>query len=175
MIKVLRITAALISQAVRIHHLVEGERQRLVEENTQLREELRERYEFSNIVGNSGTMRRVYEQVAQVVGTGATVMIRGESGTGKELIAHALHHHSPRAAKPFIRVNCAAVPETLVETELFGYRKGAFSGANEDRPGLIRSARAADEFKIGLFYAQSGPASLFGPTQLALPPPAAWI
>ena len=101
MVKVLRITAALISQAVRIHRLVEGERQRLVEENTQLREELRERYEFSNIVGNSGPMRHVYEQVAQVVGTGATVMIRGESGTGKELIAHALHHHSPRAGKPF--------------------------------------------------------------------------
>jgi Nif-specific regulatory protein len=140
MIKVLRITAALISQAVRIHHLVEGERQRLVEENTQLREELRERYEFSNIVGNSGTMRRVYEQVAQVVGTGATVMIRGESGTGKELIAHALHHHSPRAGKPFVRVNCAALPETLVETELFGHERGAFTGAQARRKGKFEQA-----------------------------------
>ena len=129
MIKVLRITAALISQAVRIHHLVEGERQRLVEENTQLREELRERYEFPNIVGNSGTMRQVYEQVAQVVGTGATVLIRGESGTGKELVAHALHHHSPRAGKPFVKVNCAALPETLLESELFGHERGAFTGA----------------------------------------------
>ncbi|MBA3497004.1 MAG: sigma 54-interacting transcriptional regulator, partial [Gemmatimonadales bacterium] len=115
MIKVLRISAAMVSQAVRIHRLVEGERQGLAEENTQLREELRERYEFTNIIGNSGPMQRVYEQVAQVVGTGATVMIRGESGTGKELIAHALHHHSPRAGKPFVRVNCAALPETLVE------------------------------------------------------------
>ncbi len=140
MIKVLRITAALISQAVRIHHLVEGERQRLVEENTQLREELRERYEFANIVGNSGTMRRVYEQVAQVVGTGATVMIRGESGTGKELIAHALHHHSPRAGKPFVRVNCAALPETLVETELFGHERGAFTGAQARRKGKFEQA-----------------------------------
>jgi Nif-specific regulatory protein len=140
MIKVLRITAALISQAVRIHHLVEGERQRLVEENTQLRKELRERYEFSNIVGNSGTMRRVYEQVAQVVGTGATVMIRGESGTGKELIAHALHHHSPRAGKAFIRVNCAALPETLVETELFGHERGAFTGAQARRKGKFEQA-----------------------------------
>jgi Nif-specific regulatory protein len=140
MIKVLRITAALISQAVRIHHLVEGERQRLVEENTQLREELRERYEFSNIVGNSGTMRRVYEQVAQVVGTGATVMIRGESGTGKELIAHALHHHSPRAGKPFVRINCAALPETLVETELFGHERGAFTGAQARRKGKFEQA-----------------------------------
>jgi len=140
MIKVLRIAAALVSQAVRIHHLVEGERQRLVEENTQLREELRERYEFSNIVGNSGTMRRVYEQVAQVVGTGATVMIRGESGTGKELIAHALHHHSPRAGKAFVRVNCAALPETLVETELFGHERGAFTGAQARRKGKFEQA-----------------------------------
>jgi Nif-specific regulatory protein len=140
MIKVLRITAAMISQAVRIHRLVEGERQRLVEENSQLREELRERYEFTNIVGNSGPMRRVYEQVHQVVGTTATVMIRGESGTGKELIAHALHHHSPRAGKPFIRVNCAALPETLVEAELFGHERGAFTGAQARRKGKFEQA-----------------------------------
>jgi Nif-specific regulatory protein len=140
MIKVLRITAAMISQAVRIHRLAEGERQRLVEENSQLREELRERYEFANIVGNSGPMRRVYEQVHQVVGTTATVMIRGESGTGKELIAHALHHHSPRAGKPFIRVNCAALPETLVEAELFGHERGAFTGAQARRKGKFEQA-----------------------------------
>ena len=140
MIKVLRITAAMVSQAVRIHRLVEGERQRLVEENTQLREELRERYEFVNIVGNSGPMRRVYEQVHQVVGTTATVMIRGESGTGKELIAHALHHHSPRAGKPFVRVNCAALPETLVEAELFGHERGAFTGAQARRKGKFEQA-----------------------------------
>jgi Nif-specific regulatory protein len=140
MVKVLRITAGMVSQAVRIHRLVEGERQRLVEENTQLREELRERYEFVNIVGNSGPMRRVYEQVHQVVGTAATVMIRGESGTGKELIAHALHHHSPRAEKPFVRVNCAALPETLVETELFGHERGAFTGAQARRKGKFEQA-----------------------------------
>ncbi|MDQ3137388.1 MAG: sigma 54-interacting transcriptional regulator [Gemmatimonadota bacterium] len=140
MIKVLRISAAMVSQAVRIHRLVEGERQRLAEENTQLREELRERYEFTNIIGNSGPMQRVYEQVAQVVGTGATVMIRGESGTGKELIAHALHHHSPRAGKPFVRVNCAALPETLVETELFGHERGAFTGAQARRQGKFEQA-----------------------------------
>ena len=140
MVKVLRITAAMVSQAVRIHRLIEGERQRLVEENTQLREELRERYELTSIVGNSGPMRRVYEQVAQVVGTGATVMIRGESGTGKELVAHALHHHSPRAGKPFVRVNCAALPETLVETELFGHERGAFTGAQARRKGKFEQA-----------------------------------
>ena len=125
MVKVLRIAAGMISQALRIQQLVGQERERLVEENTQLRQELQERYEFTNLIGNSGPMRRVYEQVAQVVGTGATVLIRGESGTGKELIAHALHHHSPRAGRPFVRVNCAALPETLVESELFGYERGA--------------------------------------------------
>jgi Nif-specific regulatory protein len=146
MIKVLRITAAMVSQAVLIHRLVEGERQRLVEENSQLREELRERYEFVNVVGNSGPMRRVYEQVNQVVGTTATVMIRGESGTGKELIAHALHHHSPRAGKPFIRVNCAALPETLVEAELFGHERGAFTGAQARRKGKFEQADSGTLF-----------------------------
>jgi len=140
MVKVLRIAAAMISQGLRIQRLIDLERQRLVEENTQLREELRERYEFNNIVGNSGPMRQVYEQVAQVVGTTATVLVRGESGTGKELIAHALHHHSPRAGKPFVRVNCAALPETLVESELFGYERGAFTGAHARRKGRFEQA-----------------------------------
>jgi Nif-specific regulatory protein len=140
MVKVLRIAAGMISQALRIQRLVDVERQRLVEENTQLRQELQERYEFTNIVGNSGPMRRVYEQVAQVVGTNTTVLIRGESGTGKELIAHALHHHSPRAGKPFVRVNCAALPETLVESELFGYERGAFTGAQARRKGRFELA-----------------------------------
>ena len=140
MVKVLRIAAAMVSQAVRIHGLVEGERQRLVEENTQLREELRERYEFTNIVGNSGPMRRVYEQVPRSWAPTATVMIRGESGTGKELVAHALHHHSPRAGKPFVRVNCAALPETLLESELFGHERGAFTGAQARRKGQFEQA-----------------------------------
>jgi Nif-specific regulatory protein len=78
--------------------------------------------------------------VAQVVGTSATVLIRGESGTGKELIAHALHHHSPRAERPFVRVNCAALPETLVESELFGYERGAFTGAQARRKGRFELA-----------------------------------
>ncbi len=136
----LRITGGMIAQALRIQRLIDVERRQLVEENTQLREELRERYEFTHIIGNSGPMRRVFEQVHQVVGTSATVLIRGESGTGKELIAHALHHHSPRAGKPFVRVNCAALPETLVESELFGYERGAFTGAQARRKGRFELA-----------------------------------
>ncbi len=140
MLKAMRITAAMISQALRIQRLIGMERKQLVEENTQLRQELRERYELTHLIGKSGPMRRVYEQVAQVVGTAATVLIRGESGTGKELIAHALHHRSPRAGKPFIRVNCAALPETLVESELFGYERGAFTGAQHRRKGRFELA-----------------------------------
>jgi Nif-specific regulatory protein len=139
-IKALRIAGAMISQALRIQQLIDLERRKLVEENTQLRQELRERYEFTHLLGNSGPMRRVFEQIAQVVGTGATVLVRGESGTGKELIAHALHHHSPRAGKPFVAVNCAALPETLVESELFGYERGAFTGAQARRKGRFELA-----------------------------------
>ncbi len=140
LLKALRITAAMISQALRIQGLVNQDRRRLLEENTQLRQELRERYDFTSLVGNCGPMRRVYEQVEQVAGTSATVLIRGESGTGKELIAHAVHHHSPREGKPFVRVNCAALPETLVESELFGYERGAFTGAQARRKGRFELA-----------------------------------
>lgn len=85
----------------------------------------REKYDFSHIVGNSSAMRRVYDQVTHVARSNATVLLRGESGTGKELIANAIHYNSLRAKKPFIKINCAALPETLIETELFGYKKGA--------------------------------------------------
>jgi Nif-specific regulatory protein len=139
-VQALRIAAGMIAQALRIQRLIDLERRKLVEENTQLRQELRERYEFTHLIGNSGPMRQVFEQVGQVVGTTATVLLRGESGTGKELIAHALHQHSPRAGKPFIRVNCAALPETLVESELFGYERGAFTGAQARRKGRFELA-----------------------------------
>ncbi len=136
----LRVVAAIIAQALRVERLVEAETQRLLEENTHLREELRERYDFSNMVGNSGRMRQVYEQIAQVAGTATTVLIRGESGTGKELIAHALHYNSPRARKPFLKVSCAALPDTLIESELFGYEKGAFTGAQARKKGRFELA-----------------------------------
>jgi Nif-specific regulatory protein len=139
-VKFLRVIAGLIGQAVRVERLVEAETQRLVAENTHLREELRERYDFSNMVGGSGSMRGVYEQIAQVAGTNTSVLIRGESGTGKELIAHAIHYNSPRAKKPFVKVSCAALPDTLIESELFGYEKGAFTGAQARKLGRFELA-----------------------------------
>src|SRR5690606_13139990 len=97
LVRLLRLVALMVGQAVRVERLVDAERQRLIDENAHLREELRERYDFSRIVGTSGPMRQVYEQIARVAGTNTTVLIRGESGTGKELIAHAIHYSSPRA------------------------------------------------------------------------------
>ena len=136
----------MIGQAIKVHRLIEAEKRRLVEENTQLREELRERYDFSNIVGSSNAMRQVYEQVSQVARTNTTVLIRGESGTGKELIAHAIHYNSLRAKKPFVKVSCAALPETLIESELFGYEKGAFTGAQARKKGRFELAEGGTLF-----------------------------
>jgi len=131
---------------VKIHRLIDADKRRLVDENTHLRQELRERYDFSNIVGSSGPMRQIFEQVAQVAGTNTTVLVRGESGTGKELIAHALHYNSLRAAKPFVRVSCAALPESLIESELFGYEKGAFTGAEARKKGRFELAEGGTLF-----------------------------
>jgi Nif-specific regulatory protein len=146
LLKFLRVVASMISQAVRIHRLVEAERQRLVTENAQLRQELLQRYDFSDMVGASGPMRQLYEEMARVAGTSTTVLIRGESGTGKELIAQAIHYHSPRAKKPLIKVNCAALPETLVESELFGHEKGAFTGAQSRKKGRFELAHGGTIF-----------------------------
>ena len=145
-VKFLRVIASMIGQAVRVERLVHAETQRLVAENIHLREELRERYDFSNMVGSSGNMRQVYEQVAQVAGTNTSVLIRGESGTGKELIAHAIHYNSPRANKPFVKVSCAALPDTLIESELFGYEKGAFTGAQARKLGRFELAEGGTLF-----------------------------
>jgi Nif-specific regulatory protein len=131
----LQVVTSMIAQAINISHLAEAERERLRDENRHLREELQERYDFSHIIGNSSRMRQVYEQITQVASTNTTVLIRGESGTGKELIAHAIHYNSPRSHKPFVKVSCAALPETLVEAELFGYEKGAFTGAQTRKQG----------------------------------------
>ncbi|HEX8921480.1 MAG TPA: sigma 54-interacting transcriptional regulator, partial [Pyrinomonadaceae bacterium] len=140
------IIATMLAQAIKVDHLTGAEKQRLLDENIHLKQELRERYDFSHIIGNSGPLRQVYEQVTQVARTNTTVLLRGESGTGKELIAHAIHYNSLRASKPFIKVSCAALPETLIESELFGYEKGAFTGAQARKKGRFELAEGGTLF-----------------------------
>jgi Nif-specific regulatory protein len=145
-VKFMGVVASMIAQAIKIQRAVEDERRRLLAENTHLRQELKERYDFSNIIGTSGPVREMYEQVAQVAKTNTTVLIRGESGTGKELIAHAIHYNSLRSKKPFVKVSCAALPESLIESELFGYEKGAFTGAQTRKKGRFDMAEGGTLF-----------------------------
>jgi len=126
-------------EKVREHH-------RLVLENRDLREELGERHRIEGIIGESGRMLEVFSLVRRVAPSEATVLIRGESGTGKELIAKAIHFASPRASGPLVKVNCAALPETLLESELFGHEKGAFTGAFVTRKGRFEVASGGTIF-----------------------------
>ncbi len=112
----------------------------LSDENRSLRQELQERYEFHNIIGRSRNMQEVFRMIEKVAPSESTVIIYGESGTGKELVARALHCHSKRKDKKFLAVNCAAIPDTLLESEMFGYEKGAFTGANTQKKGLFEEA-----------------------------------
>jgi DNA-binding NtrC family response regulator len=116
------------------------EQKTLQEELKRLRTEVQARNRFQNIIGQSSAMQSIFETIAQVSDLPANILIEGESGTGKELIARAIHSDSSRATGPFIPVNCAAIPETLLESELFGYVRGAFTDARRDRPGLFREA-----------------------------------
>ena len=128
----------------RVHRV--GERQRLVAENRELREALAERHRVEGIIGDSGRMQEVLSLVRRVAPSDATVLIRGESGTGKELIARALHYASPRAGGPLVKVNCAALAESLLESELFGHEKGAFTGAVASRKGRFELADGGSIF-----------------------------
>jgi Nif-specific regulatory protein len=139
-VRLLSIVGSMISQAVKLRQKAQEERRALIEENLRLTEELKDRFRPSNLIGNSGAMQAVYDLIAQVSGSDATVLIRGESGTGKELVAHAIHYNSRRAGKPFIKVNCAALPEAVIESELFGHEKGAFTGAVSARKGRFELA-----------------------------------
>jgi two-component system, NtrC family, response regulator HydG len=128
----------LVTKALRHHHLEK--------ENVFLKEQLGSRFEAANMIGRSAAMNRVLETVAMVAPTEATVLIQGESGTGKELIANAIHQNSPRKNRPLVKVNCAALPETLLESELFGHEKGAFTGASGARKGRFQMAHQGTIF-----------------------------
>lgn len=116
------------------------EKQKLLSENVYLRKQLQGRFDFSNIIGSSPAMEFVFERMRRIVKTDSTVLITGESGTGKELVARALHYNGNRKDKPFIAVNCGAIPEALLESELFGHVKGAFTGAISDKAGKFEAA-----------------------------------
>jgi len=118
----------------------------LRDENRQLREELGRRYQFDNIIGRSAAMREILATVTRVAPTRATVLLAGESGTGKDLIARAIHYHSPRRERPFVKINCTALPENLMESELFGYEKGAFTGAVATKLGKFEQADTGTVF-----------------------------
>lgn len=137
---VLSIVGSLIAQAVRARQDRLEELQRLQEENKSLQNQLSSDLKTNNIVGNSGKMQDVFNLINMVSGTNATVLIRGESGCGKELIADAIHYNSNRADKPFIKVNCSALPDSLIESELFGHERGAFTGADQSRKGRFELA-----------------------------------
>jgi Nif-specific regulatory protein len=132
--------ANLIGQTVRLSRKVENERHEIEAERDKLRREIRAEHGFDSIVGHTSVMRRVFTQVRQVAKWNTTVLIRGESGTGKELIANAIHYNSPRANGSFIKLNCASLPDNLLESDLFGHEKGAFTGAVSQRKGRFERA-----------------------------------
>jgi DNA-binding NtrC family response regulator len=121
-------------------------RQNLSTDEVTRREIIPSHYELSNIVGISQAMQKVFQLIARVANTGSTVLITGESGTGKELVARAIHYNSPRKDLPFVVVDCTTIPETLIESELFGHAKGAFTGASENKKGLLESANGGSIF-----------------------------
>src|SRR4051794_20213495 len=139
-LKFLEILAAFLAQAIQINRIVMRQKEVLLEENAQLRAQVRDRYRFENIIGDSPAMHEVFGTVGQVASSRATVLLLGENGTGKEMIAKAIHYNSSRKDKPFIRVNCGALAGTLFESELFGHVKGSFTGAIRDKIGRFEAA-----------------------------------
>lgn len=139
-IEMLSAVAAMTAQAVRVERALDIESQKLVEENLHLRQELKERYEFRRLVGNSSPMRQVYDQVAQVARTNAIVLLRGESGTGKELIANTIHYNSLRSKRPFVKISCGAFSREMIDSELFGYEQTAVDGPETQIGGRIEAA-----------------------------------
>ncbi|MBS3733113.1 MAG: nif-specific transcriptional activator NifA [Desulfobacterales bacterium] len=144
--KILTVVAAMIATQVIHLERMRREREKLEAENERLRMELEKKYRVKNIVGNSNKMREVYQMISQVARSNATVLVRGESGTGKELVANAIHYNSSRSSHPFVKVNCAALPGNLIESELFGHEKGAFTGAIHQKAGKFEFAHKGTLF-----------------------------
>ena len=144
--KLLSVVATMIAQHVINLETIRREKEQLRAENRRLRDELENKYRITNIVGNSNKMREVFQMISQVCKSNATVLIRGESGTGKELVANSVHYNSHRAKGPFIKVNCAAIPANLIESELFGHEKGAFTGAIKQKLGKFELAHKGTIF-----------------------------
>ena len=139
-VRLLTIISSLIVQKVALLEEINREKEQLDAENTRLRKELSRKYSFSNIIGTSHKMQEVFHLITQVAKSNANVLLLGESGTGKELVANAIHYNSLRTDMPMVKVNCAALPANLIEDELFGHEKGAFTGANDQRKGKFERA-----------------------------------
>lgn len=139
-VRLLTIIASSISQAVRLRQLAQEELEKMMEENRRLQDQLKTRYGMKTIVGNSKGMQTVYSLIDKVCCTNATVLILGESGVGKERVAQTIHYSSNRSSRPFVKVNCAALPESLIESELFGHERGSFTGATMARKGRFEAA-----------------------------------
>ncbi|HET7775951.1 MAG TPA: nif-specific transcriptional activator NifA, partial [Azospira sp.] len=139
-IRILSLVASLVGQTFKLHHAIAAERAQLMLETHRLQKQLQGKYDVENVIGRSRRMKEVFADVHQAAPGNSTILLRGESGTGKEAIAHAIHYLSPRSKGPFVKVNCAALPETLLESELFGHEKGAFTGATAERKGRFEMA-----------------------------------
>jgi Nif-specific regulatory protein len=139
-LRLLTIVAGIVGQAVRLRERIRRDKASLADENAELRRALHDTYRLENMVGTSSAMQAVYEQVHLVARSRATVLLTGESGTGKELVAKAIHCNSDRGSKAFVRLSCASLPETLLESELFGHEKGAFTGAVGRKEGRFELA-----------------------------------
>jgi len=129
---------------IRIENLMQHKN--VVQENKYLREQIDKEYNFNHIIGESPAMKEVYKMVARVSQANSNVLVTGQSGTGKELVARAIHSNSDRSKKPFLAINCGAIPENLVESELFGHKKGSFTGANSDKDGIFVAAHGGTVF-----------------------------
>ncbi len=134
-LRMMSVIATMLAQHVANLEIIHREKEQLREENLRLRGELENKYRINNLIGSSSRMREVFQMISQVSKSNATVLIRGESGTGKELVANSIHYNSHRAKMPFVKVNCAALPANLIESELFGHEKGSFTGAIKQKLG----------------------------------------